>query len=62
MPSGYQISAEWSGLVRRSSSACLKYQIFQTKVDSSNAHVAVPGTRLPKTVTTGQLMSKARKA
>jgi hypothetical protein len=24
--------------------ACLKYQIFQIKVDSSNAHWAMPGT------------------
>ncbi len=55
MPSGYQISSVWSGLERRSSRACLKYQMFQPKVDSSNAQVAVPGIRLPRNEATGHV-------
>ena len=48
MPSGCQISSLCSGLAPRSSSACLKYQMFQTKVDSSKAQVAVPGSRVAR--------------
>ena len=58
MPSGNQIRFVCSGLVCRSSRACLKYQMFQTKVDSSKAQVAVPGMRLLKWATTGQFRSR----
>ncbi len=55
MPSGNQIRLVCSGLVCRSSSACLKYQMFQAKVDSSKAQVAVPGRRLLRCAASGQV-------
>ncbi len=59
MPNGYQISSECSGLVCKSSRACLKYQMFQTKVDSSKAQVAVPGMRRIASAISGQLSRSA---
>ncbi len=60
MPKGYQINSLCSGLVWRSSKACLKYQVFQAKVDSSKAQVAVPRSRVLNPAISGQDKARAR--
>ena len=62
MPSGRQMRSLCSGLVCRSSSECLKFQIFQMKVDSSKAQVAVPGARLVRAPASGHVSSSVRTA
>ncbi len=60
MPRGYQISSECRGLARLSTTACLKVQIFHTKVDSSKAHWATPGTLVVRFAARGQDKIRAR--
>ena len=55
MPSGYQISSLCRGDCRPSMSACLKYQMFQTKVDSSKAHCGTPGMCVVRCRISGQV-------
>ena len=60
MPRGYQISSECRGLAKLSTTACLKVQMFHTKVDSSKAHWATPGTLVVRFAARGQERARAR--
>ena len=53
MPTGKKSKSVCSGLLCRSITACLNHQLFQTKVYSSKAQVALPGTWVVKWAISG---------